>query len=63
MFRKAALSFGLVFLLLMQIAALAADPFFEVDSAESDLNSHDHRHSPFSIILEDFDENVGILQK
>jgi len=56
MFRKAALSFGLVFLLLMQIAALAADPFFEVDSAESDLNSHDHRHSPFSIILEDFDD-------
>jgi hypothetical protein len=40
----------------MQIAALAADPFFEVDSTESDLNSHDHRHSPFSIILEDFDD-------
>ncbi|MDC0851427.1 S8 family serine peptidase, partial [Euryarchaeota archaeon] len=56
MLKKASLSFGLVFLLLMQIAALAADPFFEVDSTESDLNSHDHRHSPFSITLEDFDD-------
>ena len=60
--RKTTLSFGLVFLLLMQIAALAADPFFEIESTESDLSPHDHHHSPLSISLENFDEKSFNLE-
>ena len=56
MLRKTFISFGLVFLLLMQIAALAADPLFEVESTKSELSPHDHHHhSPLSISLDNFD--------
>jgi len=62
MMRKASVSFGLVFLLLMQIAALGADPFFEIESTESALSPHDHHHSPLSISLENFDEKSFNLE-
>jgi subtilisin-like proprotein convertase family protein/subtilisin family serine protease len=61
--RKASVSFGLVFLLLIQIAALAADPFFEIESTESALSPHHHHHhSPLSISLENFDEKSFNLE-